>query len=171
MEKGVLAGLTQSWPEPPHPSPLPLPPETPSYGHTSPLAVLHVCPASLQAFPYSVPSTCSILFPILTRPAQAQAQAQAIRLSSGALPPCCPLHLQQEEPPLCSSGSPAPLAAPLTSLGFTWALHPPWPCSDLAAVDGSRGSQELAQSRCGQCLLAERGAEGPCGFPASGRGG
>ena len=138
----------------PIPHPLLLPPETPSYGHTSPLAVLHVCPASLQAFPHSVPSTCSILFPILTRPAQAQAQAQAIRLSSGALPPCCPLHLQQEEPPLCSSGSPAPLAAPLTSLGFTWALHHPGPVLILLLWMGPGEARSWPRADVGSaCLL------------------
>ena len=150
----------------PIPHPLSLPPETPSYGHTSPLAVLHVCPAFLQAFPHSVPSTCSILFPILTRPACIGHQAQ-LRCPSSLLPSspaagrASPVLFRLPCPPHCPPD-------------ITW-LHlgspPPWPCSDLAAVDGSRGSQELAQSRCGHCSLAERGAEGPCGFLASGRGG
>lgn len=123
---------------------LPLPPESPSSGHTSLLAVLYTCPARLSPGFSTFCSLClQCPFPVLTGPAWTGLRAQ-LRCPSpcrrGYLP-CAPLlpnitWLRLGSPGLC-------------------------PCSNLAAVDGFRSRADVGIAR-----LLEGELRIPCGFPA-----
>lgn len=110
-------------------------------------------PASPQAFPHSVRSICSVLFPVLPGPACSGLQAQLRGPSS-------------KMPSLPAARSASPMLCQLPCLphstpNITW-LHLgslSSSCSNHAAGDGSRRSQELEQSRRGYCSVAGWGAE------------
>lgn len=109
-------------------------------------------PASPQAPPHSVPSICSVLFPVLTGPACTGLRAQ-LRCPSSQVPSL----------PAARSASPVLCQLPCLPHGtpnITWLHLGPLSssCSNRAAGNGSR-SQELEQRRCGYCSVAGRRAD------------
>lgn len=109
--------------------------------------------ASPQAFPHSVPSICSVLFPVLTGPACTGLQAQ-LRCPSSQMPP--QPAARSASPVLCQLP-----CLPLSTPSITWLLvgTVSSSCCNRAPGDGSRRSQELEQSRHGCCSVAGRRAE------------
>lgn len=155
------------------PYPLPLPPESPSSGHTSLLAVLHTCPAPLvsrpfhilfplSAVPFSLSSLASLHWPWaqLRCPYSKMPSLPAVGDASSVFSSFPVSH------PPTSTPSPRP-AAHQTSLGCTLALCP---CSNLAAVDASKRSWELEQSRHKYCSVSGRRAEDTTWVSDSGGG-
>lgn len=116
--------------------------------------------ASPQALPHSVPSICSVLFPVLTGPACTGLQAQ-LRCPSSQMPP--QPAARSASPVLCQLPCLPHSTPSITSLGFSWALCPrPVPIVLLGTVPGEARSWSRADMGVAQLLGGE--LRTPCGF-------
>lgn len=132
------------------------PPETPSSGHTSVLAILCTGLAPLASRPFH------ILFPPSAVPFP-QTSLLSFGLSSSAPAPTrCPLYLQGEvAPPLC-----CPITAHVSPLGYPTTLHTPRPCCVFLLWTDTREPGSWSRAAVGIAWLLGRELRTSCGFLA-----